>query len=389
MQQTTAQPNIDTLAQTGVAALRRGEAAAARQAFEAVVATGRATPQLWLLLAQACAALGDHAATHPALDRVLAADPANLYAMIMKGDLVSLAGDEKAAVAWYNQSLRIAEATGPHTQDLVDRLERARVARDAAAGRFHAHLGKAMADAGVDPRQAPPRFLEALEIMAGRKQPYLQEPTSFFYPGLPHTTFYEPSDFPWLVEIEAMADVMRAEVEAVLGEPDGLVPYIERPKNRPARPHPLLEDARWSAFHLIKNGEEVEANARRCPQTMAALAKAPIPQIRGRSPMVMISILKPGTHIPPHNGLLNTRLICHIPLIVPAGCRLRVGNDTRTVEAGKALLFDDSIEHEAWNDSDRTRAVLLFEVWRPELSETERRSLTAMFEAIGGYGSES
>lgn len=387
--QTTAQPNIETLAQTGVAALRRGDAAAARQAFEAVAAAGRATPQLWLLLAQACAALGDDMATHLALDRVLAADATNLYAMIMKGDLVATAGDEKAAIAWYNQSLRIAEATGPHPQDLLDRLQRAQAARDAAAGRFHAHLGKTMAAAGVDPRQSPPRFLEALDIMAGRKQPFLQEPKSFYYPGLPQIAFYEPSDFAWLTEIEAMADVMRAEAEAVLAEDSALVPYIERPTNRPARPHPLLENANWSAFHLIKDGLPVEANAGRCPQTMAALAKAPLPVIPGRSPMAMISVLQPGTHIPPHNGLLNTRLICHIPLVVPAGCRLRVGNETRTVAAGKALLFDDSIEHEAWNDGDAPRAVLLFEVWRPELSEAERAALVVMFDAIGGYGSEN
>lgn len=387
--QTTAQPNIDTLAQTGVAALRRGDAAAARQAFEAVAAAGRATPQLWLLLAQACAGLRDDLATHMALDRVLAADSTNLYAMIMKGDLVAVAGDEKAAIAWYNQALRVAEATGPHNADLVERLQRAQAARDAAAGRFHAHLGKSMMERGVDPRQSPARFLEALDIMAGRKQPYFQEPKSFYYPGLPQIAFYDPADFAWAGEMEAMADAMRAEVEAVLAADSGLTPYIERPKNRPAKPHPLLENADWSAFHLIRDGAVVEANASRCPTVMAALAKAPIPEIAGRSPMAMISVLQPGTHIPPHNGLLNTRLICHIPLIVPANCRLRVGNETRTVEAGKAMIFDDSIEHEAWNDSDAPRAVLLFEVWRPELSAQERAALTVMFEAIGGYGSEN
>ena len=84
--------------------------------------------------------------------------------------------------------------------------------------------------------------------------------------------------------------------------------------------------------------------------------------------------------------MLNTRLICHIPLIVPEECRLRVGNETRAVEFGKAMIFDDSIEHEAWNDSDETRVVLLFEIWRPELSEAERRALTVMYEAISGYG---
>jgi aspartyl/asparaginyl beta-hydroxylase (cupin superfamily) len=84
--------------------------------------------------------------------------------------------------------------------------------------------------------------------------------------------------------------------------------------------------------------------------------------------------------------MLNTRLICHIPLIVPEGCRLRVGNHERTVEADKALLFDDSIEHEAFNDSEEIRVVLLLEVWNPALSAPERQALTAMFGAIGLYG---
>jgi aspartyl/asparaginyl beta-hydroxylase (cupin superfamily) len=120
---------------------------------------------------------------------------------------------------------------------------------------------------------------------------------------------------------------------------------------------------------------------------MAVLRSPPMPYIAGRSPMALFSRLRPHTHIPPHWGMLNTRLICHIPLIVPLGCRLRVGNEVRNVEAGKAMIFDDSIEHEAWNDSDETRIVLLFEIWRPELDAAERAALTAMFEAIATYES--
>jgi len=105
--------------------------------------------------------------------------------------------------------------------------------------------------------------------------------------------------------------------------------------------------------------------------------------------MALFSLLRSRTHIPPHWGMLNTRLICHIPLIVPNGCRLRVGNHERVVEAGRAMIFDDSIEHEAWNDSDDVRLVLLFEIWRPELGEAERGALTAMYEAIGRYGAGS
>ena len=73
--------------------------------------------------------------------------------------------------------------------------------------------------------------------------------------------------------------------------------------------------------------------------------------------MALISILKAGTHIPPHHGMINTRLICHIPLVVPKGCRLRVGAETREVVEGRAMIFDDSFEHEAWNDGDAVRGV--------------------------------
>lgn len=127
-------------------------------------------------------------------------------------------------------------------------------------------------------------------------------------------------------------------------------------------------------------------HAARCPVTMAVLESLPLPRIAGRGPMALFSLLAPHTHIPPHWGMLNTRLIVHLPLIVPDHCRLRVGNHVQAVEAGKAMIFDDSIQHEAWNDSDAVRVVLLFEIWRPELDESERAALTAMFEAIRSYG---
>jgi len=125
-----------------------------------------------------------------------------------------------------------------------------------------------------------------------------------------------------------------------------------------------------------------------CPDTIAALRHVPHPVICGRSPMALFSLLKPGTHIFPHNGLLNTRLICHLPLIVPDGCRFRVGNEVRAWEEGKLLIFDDSFEHEAWNEGTSRRVVLLFEIWRPEIDAEERAALTALFEAIDAFRGE-
>lgn len=105
-------------------------------------------------------------------------------------------------------------------------------------------------------------------------------------------------------------------------------------------------------------------------------------------PSVLFSLLRAGAHIPPHNGLVNTRLICHLPLIVPPSCAFRVGNDIRVPVEGKAWVFDDTMEHEAWNGSDRARVILLFETWRPELTEEERGLVSAMFDAIDAYGGQ-
>jgi aspartyl/asparaginyl beta-hydroxylase (cupin superfamily) len=279
--------------------------------------------------------------------------------------------------------LRSSAALQGSPGDIQDRIDRAEAAVAAAESRFQGKLEETLAERGY--HAVPERFSEALAIASGKQPVYLQQPTSFYYPGLPQRAWYEPADFPWMAELEAAVPQMRDEVEAVLAEDRGLEPYVQEQADRASRGHSLLNDARWSAFHLWKNGERVEENGRRVPRIMEVLELPPIPCIARRSPSAMISILKPRTHIPPHNGMLNTRLICHIPLVVPGGCRLRVGAESRVVVEGKAMIFDDSIEHEAWNDGDSARAILLFEVWRPELDEAERAALTAMFEAVTGY----
>src|SRR3546814_10408720 len=86
---------------------------------------------------------------------------------------------------------------------------------------------------------------------------------------------------------------------------------------------------------------------------MAAIAAIPQPRISERTPNAMFSLLAPGKHIPPHTGVANTRLVCHLPLIVPDGCWFRVGAETREWKRGAAWVFDDKIEHEAANDSRR------------------------------------
>jgi aspartyl/asparaginyl beta-hydroxylase (cupin superfamily) len=148
----------------------------------------------------------------------------------------------------------------------------------------------------------------------------------------------------------------------------------------------LANNPDWSACFLWKNGEPVPENADACPKTLAALERAPLTRIPGRAPSILFSLLRPGVRIAPHTGFINARLICHLPLIVPPRCGFRVGNDVREWVKGKAWVFDDTIEHEAWNLSDETRVVLIFDVWRPELTDEERGLVAALIEAVDTYG---
>jgi aspartyl/asparaginyl beta-hydroxylase (cupin superfamily) len=304
----------------------------------------------------------------------------------MHGELLTRDGDDRSAVFWYDRALAAARNFQNLPADLIERLKRAEAERDAALARFDARVAAELAAANVDVAAAGPRFAEALAILSGKAKPQLQQPTSFYYPRLPQIPFYDPADFDWVPAMEAAYPAIRAEAEAILADRQGVAPYIARQANRPPPTNKLLDDERWSAYLLIRDGQVFEEHAARCPATMAALKLPPIPVIAQRSPLALFSILAPGTHIEPHHGLLNTRLICHLPLIVPPDCALRVGNETRQVEAGKMLIFDDTMEHEAWNRSGELRAILLFEIWRPELTLAERHALTAMYESVTHYG---
>jgi aspartyl/asparaginyl beta-hydroxylase (cupin superfamily) len=111
---------------------------------------------------------------------------------------------------------------------------------------------------------------------------------------------------------------------------------------------------------------------------MAVLDQLPQPRIAGASPNAMFSLLAPNTKIPPHVGINNARLVCHLPLIVPEGCWFRVGGETRLWKAGEAFVFDDTIEHEAMNPTDQLRVVFIVDVWHPDLSLVEQDAIAAL-----------
>lgn len=322
-----------------------------------------------------------------AADRALALDPGDLRALIAKGDALAGLGDGRAAASFYSSALRTAGDGKGLAPDVIADLRRAQGQVQAQAQQFEAHLATSLAGAGFDAATSSDRFTLSLDLMAGRKRLYQQEPRFYLFPGLPQVQFQPRETLPWLTAVEAASGDIRAELAALLAEPDLFKPYVEPRADRPNRDGMgLLSNADWSALFLWKDGEEQPAVARRCPRTLAALAEVPLCRVPGRTPSILFSKLKAGARIPPHHGLINTRLICHLPLIAPPGSRFRVGNETRDWREGQAWAFDDTIEHEAANDSGEERTILIFDVWKPELSEEERALVSALFQAVDGYG---
>jgi predicted TPR repeat methyltransferase len=381
-------PTIDARALTasGIAALRRGDAQTARALLEQIVTAGQADASSWFALALACGQLNDTAAAHGSVDQVLALQPRHLRALVLKGDLLTKAGDARNASSFYRVAVRTAPPANELPAEARADLTRAQAMCKHYAEEFERALRDQLIPKGFLEQRSADRFRQSFDIMLGKKGIYFQQPRIYFFPELPQIQFYDRNDFPCFDKVEAATADIRAEMLEVLKDRAAFKPYVENdPKRPPGDQTGMQENPDWGAFYIWRDGEIIPENAARCPKTVAALADFPLVHVQNRSPSVLFSLLRPGARIPPHTGIVNTRLICHLPLLVPPNCGLRVGNDTRVPVEGKAWLFDDTIEHEAWNDSSLPRVILLFETWRPELTEKERELVGAMFGAIDAY----
>jgi aspartate beta-hydroxylase len=384
----SASPEGQSLASAGFEALKRGDAGAARELFKRAVVDARAPADAWFGLALAHKRLGASEEESAALDRALALDSSHLPALIAKGDLHMRRGDERAASTYYATAIRAASQLPSLSADWRAELLRIHAVHDSLRAKFEANLLGALALRGLG-APGTERAARAVELLLGKQQLFLQQPKYFYFPELPQIQFYDRRKFAWARELERQTAEIRTELEAIIATRAGFVPYIQRAPDRPiVNPNPLLDSLDWGACFLIKDGIEVRENAARCPRTMEALAHAPLCRIAGRTPSVLFSMLRPGTRIRPHHGFTNARLICHLPLIVPSQCALRVGSETRPWREGELTVFDDSMEHEAWNLSGEIRVVLLFDIWRPELTPLERELVATILEAAKGSSAE-
>ncbi|MFN3725111.1 MAG: aspartyl/asparaginyl beta-hydroxylase domain-containing protein [Allosphingosinicella sp.] len=316
-------------------------------------------------------------------------EPRSVLLNIRKADHRVQSGDDDLACYFYRRALQFA-GDGALPQEEAAELRRAQAALAEAAGRAHSRRVARLTERGLPPQQWSPRLRESLELAAAPRpyhdhdpaRTYAQDPTHHFYPGLPRIQFYDPARFDWVQALESATAAIREELVGLLAKSrDSLRPFVRNADGRPMGVGKALVDGQnWGVLALCEQGWADSAYVRQCPLTWDTLLRhAPVPRVPGWGPSAVFSLLKAGAHIGAHTGMYNTRLICHLPLIVPPGCRFRVGDEVREWEEGKLMIFDDTIEHEAWNDGPEDRVVLIFDIWRPELTDQEKLELTMLF----------
>ncbi len=372
------------LCSLGIHALQRGDAGEARRLLTAAREQAPGDFVVLMSLSNACRRLGDAEAECEAIDAALTVDAYFLPALLAKASWLERFDKRAAAAMRYAAALRIAPPEPQWPAMLKPQLEHARDFVARRSGLLMAHLEEAVSSrCATLPPDLASRWREAVSLRAGRTTPYVSESNQLHVPRLPAIPFYDPEQFPGLRELAAKTDVIRAELQALLdSQAEGFAPYIAyRPGDPVNQWQELNHSQRWSAFQLWRGGQPVEENLRRCPETAKALEQVGMVRIDHLCPNALFSALAPHTHIPPHNGETNARLVAHLPLVIPEGCRLRVGFEEREWKVGEVVVFDDTIEHEARNDSEELRVVLIFDLWNPLLTQAERELVNTLASA--------
>jgi aspartyl/asparaginyl beta-hydroxylase (cupin superfamily) len=376
------------LNELGLRMMQRGEVAKARELFERATQCDPKHPVLWSNLASSLHALNLLPEELDAVERALSLEPRHLPSLLQKGLLFERSGDARNAARTYRNALATLTAgqTMPETVAAAIEQARAVIAQDDAA------LAEAIEQrlTGLRERHGgrrSRRLDHCIELLTGRRTRFHSEPTFMYFPEIPTVEFFDRDEFPWLGAIEAASDEIRAELISVLvSDREGLEPYVAYREGVPLNQwRELNKSRRWSAYFLWNQSVPQPAHQARCPRTVELLKAAPQCDVAARGPTAFFSVLDANTRIPPHTGVTNTRLTVHLPLIVPPNCGFRVGSETREWVAGQAWVFDDTIEHEAWNLSDTARGILIFDIWNPFLTAAERDLVRALTEAVGEY----
>jgi aspartate beta-hydroxylase len=343
-----------------------------------------------------CSAVGDHAGARTAYEAALRERPNEAALRLGLAETLDALGDAHAALPHYFRAVHGAQQRGLWLSDtstppgLRDRVKRAMDRID--AGRlalFEAVLAPHVARSGHDSLR---RVSDALQLYLGLQpapaRDPRQQPKFFWMPSLPPVAFFDRALFPWYEALEAQTAAIREEMLARLSDQTDFEPFLGI-ADKAVEAQYLAGDAAsraWDAYFFFRHGERFDAHHADCPRTSQALDGVPLTRIRDHAPEVLFSVLAPQSHITPHHGVTNTRVVTHLPLLIPEGdCALVVGGEAHRWQQGRCISFDDTFLHEAWNRTGETRVVMILDTWNPYLDEAERIALKDLVETIGDF----
>lgn len=378
----TINPNhSEALYSAGIHAYKRGQLT---EALALLTQANSAAPNKTTVLLSIAFVLrdqGNAVGEMQAIDAALAADPYFLHGLIAKANALERAGQAGQAVRTYRNALKIVPNEAQWPISLRDQLLHGRRQVQRYGSQLAEFLGQSMGTGmnALNPTEAE-RWREVGAILSGQSPHYPSVCSTLQVPRLPAIPFFERSAFNWVETLEAQTEAITNEMKAAMSQQSAdFKPYIAYPSGTPVNQwQELNHSKRWSSYFLWCSGQPQHDHLASCPETAKALSEVQMADIDGLCPNAMFSALSPQTHIPPHHGETNARLVVHLPLIVPDHCQYRVGFEKRSWKVGEVLIFDDSIEHEARNDSDELRVVLIFDVWNPLLSLAERDMVRAV-----------
>jgi aspartate beta-hydroxylase len=374
--------------QAAMRAMAAGDLVGAEAALLQAVAVAQNFLPGWLNLAAVRRQRNDIDGAFEAIRQALTIDGRNFGALMMSATMLEREGHHVPAALAYGAALANAppdEAVDAPTRQAINR---GREVHGAYTRQLGDHIRGTIAAAESGCTAAERRRLDSFIAMTLRVQPrYQQAPSEYYYPGLPPIQFYDRTEFPWLEDFEAKGDAIRGELANALREHEAeFKPYIHYGEHMPLDQwRELNHSPRWTSYEFYHQGKPIADRFQRAPHTAGAVQALPQAIVPLRSPVAMYSALQPHTRIPPHTGVANFRLVVHLPLVIPPSCGFRVGSETREWRVGEGWVFDDTIEHEAWNESGEPRYILICDIWNPRLSPEERAAIAGVIAATDTF----
>lgn len=344
-------------------------------------------------LARSQAAGGQLDLAKTTLEQLIAAHPSHDVARLMLADVLDAHGQPDAALRTRYQVITQAQKAGRWTseatvapellQTVLRQIERLRrQQRETYLGAYDA-VRQAHGAASVERIDRAARGYLG-EITVAPTDPR-QKPKFLYIPDLPEGPYHDPYLQPWATQLQEPWEAIRDEALALLAEDRDFESFLglQPGQKAPEYVGGSNPNASWDAFFFYRHGQRYDANHLRCPVTSGVLESIELCRIARQAPEACFSVIRPQSTIVRHYGVTNSRLVMHLPLIVPPGCALNVIDaGEHHWKPGELMMFDDTFQHEAWNHSDQPRLIVLMDCWNPHLSPPEQQAVKLLVEAI-------